>query len=114
MMKINMSSRELLVYYFSGVLDDYLDYLDKLNNPTNGYRIDTIRFINDVKNQLDPFKKKLTPDLLDMYVQHYKERVAMGEFYNVIAPTKVITALNKELNGIVKNIERPNRPQIDE
>lgn len=47
-----------------------------------------------------------------MYVQHYKERVAMGKFYNVIAPTKVITALNKELNGLVKDIERPNRPQI--
>lgn len=36
----------------------------------------------------------------------------MGKFYNVIAPTKVITALNKELNGLVKDIERPNRPQI--
>lgn len=74
-MKRDMINRELLLYYFSGGLDDYLDYLDKLNNLTNGYRMDTIRFINGVKNQLDPFKKKLTPDLLDMYVQRYKEHV---------------------------------------
>ena len=64
-----MSNRELLVYYFLGVLDDYLDYLDKLNNPTNGYRIDTIRFIHDVKNQLDPFKKKLTPDCMSSTIK---------------------------------------------
>lgn len=75
MMKRDMINRELLLYYFSGGLDDYLDYLDKLNNPINGYRMDTIRFIHDVKNQHDPFKKKLTPELLDMYVQHYKEHV---------------------------------------
>lgn len=110
-MKIDMSNRELLVYYFSGALEDYLDYL-KPKGATNKYRSDTIRFICDVKDRLDPFKQKLTPKLLDMYVHHYKERVSMGEFYNVIAPTKVITALNKELNGLVKDIERPNRPQL--
>lgn len=79
-MKIDMSNRELLVYYFSGVLDDYLDYL-KPKGATNKCRSDTIRFICDVKDRLDPFKQKLTPELLDMYVKHYKERLGFVDVF---------------------------------
>lgn len=106
-MKIDMSNRELLVYYFSGALEDYLDYL-KPKGATNKYRSDTIRFICDVKDRLDPFKQKLTPELKDMYKLKYREKEAFGEFYNVVAPTNYIVALNNELNTIVSKIERPH------
>ena len=102
-----MSNRVLLVYYFSGALDDYLDYL-KPKGATNKYSSDTIRFICDVKDRLDPFKQKLTPELKDMYKLKYREKEAFGEFYNVVAPTNYIVTLNNELNAIVSKIERPH------
>ncbi|WP_312398981.1 hypothetical protein [Leuconostoc lactis] len=108
-----MSNRELLVYYFSGAFDDYLDYLNELSSPPNKFRADKIHFLNEVKEKLDPFKAKLTPELLDMYVQHYINRVPMGNFYNIVAPTSYIMALNNELRNIPKGIERPESPYAE-
>lgn len=42
-----------------------------------------------------------------MCVSKYKENKPFIEFYNVVAPTGYIMALNKELNQIVNQIERP-------
>lgn len=42
-----------------------------------------------------------------MCVSKYKENKPFIEFYNVVAPTGYIMALNKELNQIVSQIERP-------
>lgn len=42
-----------------------------------------------------------------MCVSKYKENKPFIEFYNVVAPTGYIMALNKELNQIVNRIERP-------
>lgn len=112
-MKIDMTNRDLLRYYFAGVIDEYLDYLNELSSPPNKFRADKMRFLNEVKEKLDPFKAKLTPELLDMYVQHYINRVPMGNFYNIVAPTSYIMALNNELRNIPKGIERPERPLVE-
>lgn len=72
-----------------------------------------MRFLNEFKEKLDSFKAKLTPELLDMYVQHYINRVPMGNFYNIVAPTSYIMALNNELRNIPKDIERPERPLVE-
>ena len=112
-MKIDMTNRDLLRYYFAGVIDEFLDYLNELPSPPNKFREDKMRFLNEVKEKLDPFKAKLTPELLDMYVQDYINRVPMGNFYNIVAPTNVISALNRELCSIPKTIERPERPLAD-
>lgn len=42
-----------------------------------------------------------------MYKLKYRENRAFGEFYNIVAPTSYIVALNNELNAIVSKIERP-------
>ncbi|WP_259680137.1 hypothetical protein [Leuconostoc citreum] len=64
-------------------------------------------FIREIKRVLDEFSLKLTPELKDMYKLKYREKRAFGEFYNVVAPTSYIVALNNELNTIVSKIERP-------
>lgn len=112
-MKIDMTNRDLLRYYFSGAFDDYLEYLNELSSPPNKFRADKMRFLNEFKEKLDSFKAKLTPELLDMYVQHYINRVSMGNFYNIVAPTSYIMALNNELRNILKDIERPERPLVE-
>ncbi|MDI6667398.1 hypothetical protein QMA56_06710 [Leuconostoc falkenbergense] len=44
---------------------------------------------------------------LDHYNKYRYENTPFIEFYNVVAPTGYIMALNKELNQIVSQIERP-------
>ena len=44
-----------------------------------------------------------------MYVAKYRDNKPFIEFYNVVAPTGYIMALNKELNALVSKIERPKQ-----
>lgn len=66
-------------------------------------------FIKAVKTDLDEFSSKLSPELKEMYVAKYRDNNPSIEFYNVVAPTGYIMALNKELNALVSKIEQPKQ-----
>lgn len=101
------TNREILRSYFMGMIDLQIEYMDEYPDSNNQYRRDNEQFIRDIKRVLDEFSLKLTPELKDMYKLKYREKKAFGEFYNVVAPTNYIVALNNELNAIVSKIERP-------
>ena len=101
------TNREILRSYFMGMIDLQIEYMDKYPDSDNQYRRDNEPFIREIKRVLDGFSLKLTPELKDMYKLKYREKRAFGEFYNVVAPTSYIVALNNELNAIVSKIERP-------
>ena len=101
------TNREILRSYFMGMIDLQIEYMDEYPDSNNQYRRDNEPFIRDIKRVLDEFSLKLTPELKDMYKLKYREKRAFGEFYNVVAPTSYIVALNNELNAIVSKIERP-------
>lgn len=101
------TNREILRSYFMGMIDLQIEYMDEYPDSNNQYRRDNEPFIRDIKRVLDEFSLKLTPELKDMYKLKYREKKAFGEFYNVVAPTNYIVALNNELNAIVSKIERP-------
>lgn len=102
------TNREILRSYFMGMIDLQIEYMDEYPDSNNQYRRDNEPFIRDIKRVLDEFSLKLTPELKDMYKLKYREKKAFGEFYNVVAPTNYIVALNNELNAIVSKIERPH------
>lgn len=101
------TNREILRSYFMGMIDLQIEYIDKYPDSDNQYRRDNEPFIREIKRVLDEFSIKLTPELKDMYKLKYRENRAFGEFYNIVAPTSYIVALNNELNAIVSKIERP-------
>ena len=102
------TNREILRSYFMGMIDLQIEYMDEYPDSNNHYRRDNEPFIRDIKRVLDEFSLKLIPELKDMYKLKYREKEAFGEFYNVVAPTNYIVALNNELNAIVSKIERPH------
>lgn len=102
------TNREILRSYFMGMIDLQIEYMDEYPDSNNHYRRDNEPFIRDIKRVLDEFSLKLIPELKDMYKLKYREKKAFGEFYNVVAPTNYIVALNNELNAIVSKIERPH------
>lgn len=102
------TNREILRSYFMGMIDLQIEYMDEYPDSNNHYRRDNELFIRDIKRILDEFSLKLRPELKDMYKLKYREKKAFGEFYNVVAPTNYIVALNNELNAIVSKIERPH------
>ncbi|CUW19059.1 hypothetical protein PB1E_0156 [Leuconostoc gelidum subsp. gasicomitatum] len=83
--------------------------MDKYPEMTNEYRRENETFIRAVKTTLDDFSNQLTSELKEMYVSKYKENKPFIEFYNVVAPTGYIMALNKQLNELVGKIERPEQ-----
>ncbi|MGR8826344.1 hypothetical protein N2E09_01820 [Leuconostoc citreum] len=101
------TNHEILKSYFRGMIDLQIEYMDKYQDSDNQYRQENEPFIREIKRVLDEFSLKLTPELKDMYKLKYREKRAFGEFYNVVAPTSYIVALNKELNAIVSKIKRP-------
>ena len=101
------TNHEILKSYFRGTIDLQIEYMDKYQDSDNQYRQENEPFIREIKRVLDEFSLKLTPELKDMYKLKYREKRAFGEFYNVVAPTSYIVALNKELNAIVSKIKRP-------
>ena len=102
------TNREILRSYFMGMIDLQIEYMDEYPDSNNHYRRDNEPFIRDIKRVLDEFSLKLIPELKDMYKLKYREKKAFGKFYNVVAPTNYIVALNNELNAIVSKIERPH------
>lgn len=101
------TNRKILSEYFTGSIDVQVDFMDEYPDNANQYRRYNEPFIREIKRVLDEFSLKLTPELKDMYKLKYREKRAFGEFYNVVAPTSYIVALNNELNAIVSKIERP-------
>ncbi|WP_257641343.1 hypothetical protein [Leuconostoc gasicomitatum] len=91
------------------MIDLQIDYMDKYPEMTNEYRRENETFIRAVKTTLDDFSNQLTSELKEMYVSKYKENKPFIEFYNVVAPTGYIMALNKQLNELVGKIERPEQ-----
>ncbi|KAA8367890.1 hypothetical protein [Leuconostoc carnosum] len=107
-MPTTWTNREILQYYFRGMIDLKIKYLDN-SEINNEYRRENETFIRAVKTTLDDFSSQLTPELRAMYVSKYKENKPFIEFYNVVAPTGYIMALNKQLNQLVNKIERPKK-----
>ncbi|WAM38248.1 hypothetical protein [Leuconostoc pseudomesenteroides] len=101
------TNREIIKRYFSGMIDLECELIEQDLERSNKYRHENTVFVQEIKRVLDEFCKQLTPELKDMYVSKYKENTPFIEFYNVVAPTGYIMALNKELNNIVSQIERP-------
>ena len=101
------TNREIIKRYFSGMIDLECELIEQDLERSNKYRHENTVFVQEIKRVLDEFCKQLTPELKDMYVSKYKENTPFIEFYNVVAPTGYIMALNKELNKIVSQIERP-------
>ncbi|MGO2137424.1 MAG: hypothetical protein ACTH3J_00300 [Leuconostoc mesenteroides] len=101
------TNREILKSYFRGIIDLQIEYMNNYPDMNNDYRHENEDFIKTVKTTLDEFSCKLSPELKDMYVDKYRDNKPFIEFYNVVAPTGYIMALNKELNALVSKIERP-------
>lgn len=108
-MTTTWANREILKSYFRGIIDLQIEYMNNYPEMNSDYRRENEAFIKTVKTVLDEFSSKLTPELKDMYVCKYKENKPFIEFYNVVAPTSYIMALNKELNALVSKIERPKQ-----
>jgi len=89
------------------MIDLECDLIEQDAEHANKYRHENTVFVQEIKRVLDEFCKQLTPELKDMYVSKYKENKPFIEYYNVVAPTGYIMALNKQLNQIVSQIERP-------
>ncbi|MGY3702223.1 hypothetical protein [Leuconostoc gelidum] len=89
------------------MIDLQIDYMDKYPEMTNEYRRENEMFIRAVKTTLDDFSSQLTPEVKAMYVSKYHDNKPFITFYNVVAPTGYIMALNKQLNELVGKIERP-------
>ena len=106
-MTTTWTNREILKSYFRGMIDLQIEYMNNYPDMNNEYRRENETFIKAVKVSLDEFCEQLTPKIKDMYVSKYKENKPFIEFYNVVAPTGYIMALNKQLNQIVSHIERP-------
>lgn len=101
------TNREILKSYFRGIIDLQIEYMNNYPDMNNDYRRENETFIKAVKTALDEFSCKLSPELKEMYVAKYRDNKPFIEFYNVVAPTGYIMALNKELNQIVSQIEQP-------
>ena len=101
------TNRAIIKRYFSGMIDLECELIEQDLEHSNKYRYENTIFVKEIKRVLDEFCKQLTLELKDMYVSKYKENKPFIEFYNVVAPTGYIMALNKELNQIVNQIERP-------
>lgn len=101
------TNREILKSYFRGIIDLQIEYMNNYPDMNNDYRRENETFIKAVKTALDGFSCKLSPELKEMYVAKYRDNKPFIEFYNVVAPTGYIMALNKELNQIVSQIEQP-------
>lgn len=101
------TNREILKSYFRGIIDLQIEYMNNYPDMNNDYRRENEDFIKAVKTDLDEFSSKLSPELKDMYIAKYRDNKPFIEFYNVVAPTGYIMALNKELNALVSKIERP-------
>ncbi|WP_220738632.1 hypothetical protein [Leuconostoc miyukkimchii] len=108
-MTTTWTNREILKIYFRWIIDLQIEYMNNYPDMNNDYRRENEVFIKTVKTDLDEFSCKLSPELKEMYVakSKYKDNKPFIEFYNVVAPTGYIMALNKELNALVSKIERP-------
>ncbi|BAX71513.1 hypothetical protein [Leuconostoc mesenteroides] len=106
-MTTTWTNREILKSYFRGIIDLQIEYMNNYPDMNNDYRRENEAFIKEVKTALDKFSCKLSPELKEMYVAKYRGNKPFIEFYNVVAPTGYIMALNKELNALVSKIERP-------
>jgi len=106
-MTTTWTNREILKSYFRGIIDLQIEYMNNYPDMNNDYRRENEAFIKAVKTDLDEFNSKLSPELKEMYVAKYRDNKPFIEFYNVVAPTGYIMALNKELNQIVSQIEQP-------
>ena len=101
------TNRAIIKRYFSGMIGLEYELIAEDLERSNKYRYENTVFVQEIKRVLDEFCKQLTPELKDMYVSKYKENKPFTEFYNVVAPTGYIMALNKELNALTSKIERP-------
>lgn len=108
-MTTTWTNREILKSYFRGIIDLQIEYMNNYPDMNNDYRRENEAFIKAVKIALDEFSCKLLPELKEMYVAKYRDNKPFIEFYNVVAPTGYIMALNKELNVLVSKIERPKQ-----
>ncbi|MGO0154947.1 hypothetical protein ACTL31_05060 [Leuconostoc mesenteroides] len=106
-MATTWTNREILKSYFRGIIDLQIEYMNNYPDMNNDYRRENEAFIKTVKTVLDEFSSKLSSELKEMYVAKYRDNKPFIEFYNVVAPTGYIMALNKELNALVSKIERP-------
>ncbi|WP_394455231.1 hypothetical protein ACF0HZ_07470 [Leuconostoc suionicum] len=106
-MTTTWTNRAILKSYFRGIIDLQIEYMNNYPDMNNDYRRENEAFIKTVKTTLDEFSCKLPPELKEMYVAKYRNNKPFIEFYNVVAPTGYIMALNKELNALVSKIERP-------
>ena len=101
------TNREILQRYFKGLVYLECELIEQQPEIINQYRRENVSFVQEIKRVLDEFCRRLTPELKEMYVSKYKENKPFIEFYNVVAPTGYIMALNKQLNELVNKIERP-------
>ncbi|WP_312980711.1 hypothetical protein [Leuconostoc falkenbergense] len=101
------TNREIIKRYFSGMIDLECELIEQDLERSNKYRHEYTVFVQEIKRVLDEFCKQLTPELKNMYDSKYKENKPFTELYNVVAPTGYIMALNKQLNQILSQIERP-------
>ncbi|KMY78107.1 hypothetical protein WZ78_00720 [Leuconostoc mesenteroides subsp. dextranicum] len=108
-MTTTYTNREILKSYFRGIIDLQIEYMNNYPDMNNDYRRENEAFIKAVKTALDEFSNKLSLALKEMYVAKYRDNKPFIEFYNVVAPTGYIMALNKELNALVSKIERPKQ-----
>lgn len=101
------TNRAIIKRYFSRMIDLECELIEQGLERSNNYRDGNTVFVQEIKRVLDEFCEQVTLELKDMYVSKYKENKPFIEFYNVVAPTGYIMALNKQLNQIVSKIERP-------
>ncbi|WP_349515483.1 hypothetical protein [Leuconostoc suionicum] len=102
-LRIETSNLDILTDYFTGRYTTYLDYIQYADEPVNDKKC----FVLEVTSKLDPLVNKIESELLSIYVDKYRTHKPFTFYTNNVVQQAVINSLNKKLNKLVKDIQRP-------
>ncbi|MBU7455218.1 hypothetical protein [Leuconostoc fallax] len=98
----------LLRSYFDGRIDALIHLFD-MRSQYNKYSREAKQFVEEVKQVIDDFLSEQSPEIQEMYYKKYRDGIPFGDFYNIVAPTNKILALNADLKQRVEAIKQPER-----
>lgn len=109
-----MKQKNIIKYYFTGYVDWEITGFEYLKQDDSGHFNDRhdeacYNFWLEVKKTFDDYTATLPPEIVEMEIDHHKNKKPFGEYFNIIAPTAVIKGVNNNLNRLAKSIEQPER-----
>lgn len=109
-----MKQKNIIKYYFTGYVDWEITGYEYLKQDGGGHFInpddeECYNFLLEVKKAFDNYTDTLPPEIVEMEIDHHKNKKPFGEYYNIVAPAAVIKRVNNDLNRLAKSIEQPER-----